>query len=117
MSMEDVKSVETVLSNNAFIHMHQSDLTTANEDVCLTFRCTEETDPSLRFKRVTIDTAANRRSIMSEQQYQAYQDEFGRRVPMRPPRKDIKWIGGKSKAIGKVTIQIPFVCLNLMLDI
>lgn len=54
---------------------------------------------------------------MSLAQYQVYQSEFGRKIPIRPTRKDVKGIGGKSKALGEVTIQVPFTNLNLILDI
>lgn len=83
----------------------------------MSFACDTHVGREGRFKGVTIDTAANRKSVMSEEQYIAYQEEFGRRVPMRPPRRDVKGIGGKSKTLGEVTIQIPFVQLNVVLDV
>lgn len=36
---------------------------------------------------------------------------------MRPPRRDVKVIGGKSKVIGEVTIQVSFTSHNIILYI
>lgn len=36
---------------------------------------------------------------------------------MRLPRRDVKGIDVKSRVVGKVTIQIPFVKLNLIVDV
>lgn len=54
---------------------------------------------------------------MSLNQYHAYERKFGRRVQLRPARKDVKGIGGQSVALGEVTIQIPFSQLDLVVDI
>lgn len=74
-------------------------------------------DEAPRFDGVVIDTAANCRSIMSLEQYRAFQYEFGRKLPMWPATKDVKGIGGKSRAISEVTVQIPFLSLNLIIDV
>lgn len=83
----------------------------------LTFAFTIEGDHPRRSKVISINNSAKRRSIMSESQYLAYQEEFGTRVPMRPPRRDVKGIGVNFKVIGEATIQIPFTGLNILLDI
>lgn len=54
---------------------------------------------------------------MSEEQYEAYQEEFGRRVPMKASKRDVRGIGGRSLSIGEVTLQIPFSGLGIVLDI
>lgn len=36
---------------------------------------------------------------------------------MRPPKRDVKGIGGKSMAIGEVTIKIPFPDLGILIDV
>lgn len=69
------------------------------------------------FNRVIIDTAANRRSIISLAQFHTYQHEFGRKIPISPARKYVKGISGKSRALDEVTIQVSFTNLNLILDI
>ena len=66
---------------------------------------------------ITIDTGANRKSVMSRRQYLAYQQEFGRIIPIRKYEKDLKGIGGISKVLGIARIQIPFLQLGVFLDI
>lgn len=96
MASSNMKSVEETLANNAFTHGCLTNATDTQgiEDPYLTFYCYPAHKNQLQFKGIIIETAANRRSIMSESQYHAYQEEFGRRVPMRPPKRDVKGIGG-----------------------
>lgn len=54
---------------------------------------------------------------MSTEQYLAYQQEFGGHFQMRPPRKNVKDIWGKSSSIGEVTIEIPFNKLGIVIDV
>ena len=70
------------------------------------------------FKGVTIDTAANRRSVMSKGQHKQYEIEFGVVIPLRPPsRQKMKGIGGEGKVIGDASIPIPFNKLNIIIDV
>lgn len=84
MAAPDLKSVEKLLGYNAFIDGYS----TGNklDDIlpaCLSFTYVTEPETTL-FKGINIDTASNRKSIMSESHYIAYQEELGRMVPMRP---------------------------------
>lgn len=96
--------MEHSLVNNAFVHGVTVDGEPNTSDFIAQDWGPGERVP--RFNGVTIDTAANRMSIMSRSQYHAYQMEFGRKVPMRLPKRDVKGIGGKSMSIGEVTIQL-----------
>lgn len=80
-------------------------------------RITLDQKPAVRFNGVVIDTAANRRSIMSVAKYRAYEREFGIKVPLSPPCKNVKETGGRLRPIGEATIQIPFLLLNLVIDV
>lgn len=67
---------------------------------------------------IRLDTAANRRSVMGESQYEAYKRDFGLKVPILPStRKDLKGVGGNGKVIGEPHIQIPFNALRLIIDV
>lgn len=94
MASMDVKAVETILANNAFVHGYSS-----TADIDLVQLTLSGQDPA-KFNGIVIDTVCTRRSIMSISKYRAYQKNFGRRVPMRPARKNVKGIGEKSIAIG-----------------
>lgn len=111
MAATHLMNVERALANNAFLHGYIS------SDICGSALLSVGISDGKNFNGVIIDTAANRRSIMSLNQYRAYQSEFGRKVPMRPARKDVKGIGGRSTVLGEVTIQIPFSKLNLIIDV
>ena len=69
-------------------------------------------------KDVTIDTGANRKSVICQSQYTAYEKEFGRRIPVKKSkRKGVKGIGGLCEILGDVSIQIPFKELGLIIDV
>lgn len=114
MAASDAKSIEITLSENSFLLGYQW---STDETMVYTVTRSTNTHDRPRFKGITMDTAANRRSVMSEEQYSAYQEEFGRRVPMRAPKRDVQGIGGKSLAVDEVTLQIPFTGLGIVLDI
>lgn len=62
----------------------------------------------------------SRESKFSDEQVsiRAYQQEFGRQIPVRPRNKrTLKGIGGLEKVIGEETIQIPFQEWNFIIDI
>lgn len=69
------------------------------------------------FNGVVIDTAENKRSVMSKQRYQYYERDFGRKVREWRPTKGLKGIGGKTKVIGEVTTQILLNQINLTIDV
>lgn len=118
MARSDIATMEESLANSAFMHGYEGELANPTDKYpTLKFVCNKDGGCDRKFNGITIDTFANRRSIMCQQQYEAYQEEFGRRIPMCPPRKDVKGIGGSSRMIGEVTIQIPFTRLNVVLDI
>jgi len=107
---------EEFLANAAYIHgktfvqdQEMSILAMYNE-----LRMGEET----KFKGIYLDTCANRSSVMSLNQYQAYCKEF--HVPMQLSThgaKTLRGIGGKSAALGSAWIPIPFTKLKLIVDV
>lgn len=115
MAVEDLESVERSLANNVFLHGLNQAGATPSAYVKSKRYGHLTTNPS--FRVVTIDTAANRRSVMSRAQYSAYQHAFGRHVPMRPPKNNVKGIGGRSSSIGEATLQIPFDKLGIIIDV
>lgn len=55
---------------------------------------------------------------MGRAQYEAYNTEFGLRVPIRPPASTrMEGIGGAGTALEEARIQIPFMELGLIIDI
>lgn len=55
---------------------------------------------------------------MSIQQYDAYRATFGTKPAIKDtPNRRVKGVGGHSVSIGLVTIQVPFVDLDLILGI
>lgn len=115
MATGDLKQVEISLANNAFKHGITG--LDSTEEVYVTVNATNTRRRIPTFNGVTVDTASNRPSVVSESQYLAYQIEFGRKVPMRPPRRDVKGIGGMTMAMGEVTTQIPFNQLGVVIDV
>lgn len=91
-----MKAVGETLAYNAFAHgfLTNNAETQGTVKSYLKFSCYPVRSDQPKFKGIIIDTAANRHSIMNESQYHAYQEEFDRRVPMRPPKRDVKGIGG-----------------------
>lgn len=70
------------------------------------------------FNGITIDTAANCKSVMRKLQYEAYELEFGRTIPIRAAgKRGFNCIGGIGKVIGEAKIQILFHQLNLIIDV
>lgn len=69
------------------------------------------------FNRVTIDTEAPQKSVMFLKKYEYYGREFGRIFPIVKPQRGLKGIGGHSKVIGEITIQIPINYLNMIIDV
>lgn len=67
MCISDLKEVEVSLANNAFMHGHYSFISTTPSRVTLT------SGASTKFNGVIIDTVANRRPIMSINQYRSYE--------------------------------------------
>lgn len=60
-----------------------------------------------KFLGVLLYTCANRRSVMSKQQYSAYCDDFGLRSALRPGKgATIPGIGGRRTSVCIATIQI-----------
>lgn len=117
MTIEEAKKVALTLHDNKTNHcrnyVHKS-----KENIALTiYNNNNNISDEVKFNGVVIDTAANRRSVMCKSQYHAYEKEFGRRVRIRPPRRDLRGIGGKKEVCGEVTIQIPFTKLNLIIDV
>ena len=116
MAREDVKMLETALANNAFEHGRSlgGDL----DEALLTMNQHIRHSGREEFKGVTIDTGANRKSVMCISQYKAYEQEFGRKIPIKPSKKKgLKGIGGQGEVVGEVTIQIPFQKLGLIIDV
>lgn len=111
MCATDLQSIVVSLSNNVFQHGHHS------FTACAPGRIQFDSDRTAAFKGVVIETAANRRSIMSLAQYRAHEREFGRKFPLTPPDKDARGIGGRSKSLGEVFIQVPSVDLNLIIGV
>ena len=114
MLRTDADEVERSLSRNAFLHGRSWSDTSSTVMFTTSNRTTSK---KVKFNGITIDTAANRKSVMCEGQYLAYQLEFGRKIPIRPPKKGVRGIGGRSEVIGEATIQIPFLKLHLIIDV
>lgn len=116
MTEKDASSIEKKLANTAFIHgrTHQGDMNLA----MTVMRDQLKHKSGANFDGVRLDTAANRRSVISKIQYDAYQNEFGRKIIIRPPTKNnLRGIGGQQRVIGEATIQIPFNKLGLVIDV
>lgn len=116
LTVEEAQSVESTLAEISYKHgaTDNKDMTAALVSNNTQLR----KEPSTIFKGIIIDTAANRRSVMCRNQHNAYQLEFGVKIPLRPPQKSrMKGIGGEGKVIGDATIPVPFTDLNLILDI
>lgn len=116
MTEQDSSATESKLANNAFIHGRSYK---ADMDHSLSVM-----KEQLRYKNddlfdgIRLDTAANRRSVISKGQYYAYQSEFGRKVKIRLQTKvKLRGTGGHEKVIGEATIQIPFNKLGLVIDV
>lgn len=113
---EVATELEISLSHNAYAHGRTFSSDMASELVTMYKHLRGDTESN--FNWIKIDTAANRRSVMSKAQYLAYASEFGRKVPIRPANKRVlKGIGGLGKVICEETIQIPFNKLNLIIDV
>lgn len=70
------------------------------------------------FDGIRLETAAKRRSVISNAQYDEYQHEFGRKVRIRSPtRKKLRGIGGIKKVMGDATIQIPLKTFGLIIEV
>ena len=116
MATEDAQQLESDLANNAFEHgrTFYTDL----EEALVTMNRHIHHDDLEEFKGVTIDTGANRKSVMSISQYRAYEKEFGRKIPIRPStERSLKGIGGQGEVVCEVTVQIPFAKLGLIIDV
>lgn len=51
-----------------------------------------------KFKFIRFDKAFNRKLVMFKAQYNAHEEEFGRKIPLRPPpNKMFKGKGGKNQ--------------------
>lgn len=115
MTITDAEDIERKLSENNLIHgrSFKSDM-----NIALNVMNRRLKDPDgEKFNGITIDTAANRKSVMFQSQYQANEQEFGRNINIRQPRRGLKGLGGRSKVIGEVTIKIPFINLELVMYI
>lgn len=108
-------NLEMTLSKNAFFYgrTHDGDLTSA----LLTMSNQLKKHDGPRFKGVTIDTAANCKSLMSRTQYQSYERDLGRNVKLGPPKEGLRDIGGKSTVLEEATIQILFRELSIFINI
>lgn len=115
MTETEAKSVEQALSNSAYLHgqSYPKDMDTAL--LSMNKQLVSRSGPP--FNGITIDTAANRKSVMCKAQYEAYGRDFGRTIPMRKPSRGLKGLGGKSKVLGEAMIQIPFCALHLIIDV
>lgn len=113
---EDSQDLEMAFANSAFLHGR-----TYSEDMDSALAVMNEQlakRDSDQFEGVRLDTAANRRSVMSIRQYEAYQKEFGLRVPIRATeRRTLRGIGGHGTIVGEAMIQIPFGDLGLVIDV
>lgn len=85
MTVEYASTLEDTLSNNSFTHG-----STYKDGMAATFmkmhRQIKENDAEALLG-INIDTGANRSSVMSQNQYVAYQKEFGRKIPIRQSTK------------------------------
>lgn len=75
-------------------------------------------DSTLKFHGVKIDTGANRKSIMSTQQYGAFCRVFGLKKAFNYTQNlAVKGIGGKQPGVGTESIKIPFKKLHLIIEV
>ena len=120
LSSSDIREIEEAneayLANNAFIHgsVFSQQLAQGMKKMEVALQMGEET----RFEGIILDTGANRRSAMSIKQYKAYCREF--HVPFDIDYQDnhnLLGIGGQGRAIGTATIPIPFVDLDIVIDV
>lgn len=112
----DLEGIQLSLSKTAFTHgteitADKSEMISAMYSFLL---CNDE---KVLFDGIRIDTAANRKSIMSMNQYNAYCKTFGLRPAIKPRTKGITGIGGRKAGRGTVMIQIPFPNLSIIINI
>lgn len=112
---EDLGSVETALSNSAFIHRRTQSKYMATA-LCAMHNQLKMGE-GISFDGVRIDTGANRSSVMSKMQYDAYKREFGLKDAKKPTEKMVRGIGGRRKAKGTAMIQIPFPKIGIVIDV
>lgn len=71
-----------------------------------------------KFNGLKFDTCANQTFVISIGQYRTYNHTFNLPYTIRPPGyRTIKGIGGITKSVGQVTIQVPFKCLEVVNDV
>lgn len=104
LSLEDSKRLEKDLANNAFLYGityttdMASELTVMNEQL--------KTGERKMFYCLRLHTAANRRSVMAEKQYEDYKMEFGLRVPIRAcTGKILRGRGRSGKVLARPTYK------------
>ena len=77
-----------------------------------------QADGEIVFEGVILDTGANRISIMSMSQYQAYCREFGCPIEIDyAQNRGVNGIGGKTEAVGTAIIPIPFKDIGIIIDV
>lgn len=108
--------IEEKLSDRNYLHgchVHYSLQSQLSTDVTY-----KSSGPQQTFNGIRLDTCANRRSVMAIGQYHAYYTTFGLSNFMCPIRgKEVRGIGGTSKAIGEANISIRFREIGIMIDV
>lgn len=98
LTIDQKEDLEERLAASAFLHGCSGEITSNSKFGNTTvFKRTNEITPSRKFEGVRIDTGANRRSVMSRTQYQAYTKAFGlTNVIRRTKGREVRGIGGVS---------------------
>lgn len=115
MTIATVRAMGKKLANNACIHGRTNETNINSALVVMNHHLKNHI--GRQFNGVVTDTASNKRSLMSNQKYHAYEREFGRNIIIQPQNKGLKGIGGKTRIIGEVTVQIHFNELCLTIDL
>lgn len=69
------------------------------------------------FDGLQIENCANRASVISEDPFEAYCDNFGLNLVVKPaPNLSVNRIGGRSEELGLLMIQVPFSNQNITID-
>lgn len=112
----DFNDLEKKLSDSALLHGRT--IFEELDDIIQAMYSRLSHELPTHFQGIRFDTCANTASIMSRKQYDAYCDTFCMKQAIKDASNSkIRGVGGQTFAIGLVTIQVPFVDLELILYI
>lgn len=116
LTNEAAEELEVCLANVATAH--GMCFTSGMETALAAAKTFFPTRQAAEFQGITVDTGANRRSIICKTQLLAYQRDFKQNVQIEPSmRNKMRGIGGTGTILGEATLPVPFSELGLVLHI